>query len=263
MGLCRWAPDGGSVVFTASLAGEGRVDPVIRNESLWSVPVAGGPARQLLDPEAYTLASPGGDIAVTGRGVLFSNEHRGAVQLLRVPFDGGTPEVLLDGQRQVAGFASPAGGTLVATIAGPADWGEVYAGDVKLTGFSAGESRPSTRSRCSATAPDGYPVHGWVAAPPGAGPHPVLLIDPRRPVRAVRLALFDEAQVYAGGRVRGRARQPARLVRLRRGARPGDPAAARQRRRRRRAGAARRRAAPTRSSTPTGSASWAARTAAS
>ena len=65
LGLCRWAPDGRSVLFTANLAGEGRVDPVMRNESLWSVPVEGGTAKQLLDPEAYTLAAPGGDIAAT------------------------------------------------------------------------------------------------------------------------------------------------------------------------------------------------------
>ncbi|MEV4512922.1 S9 family peptidase [Dactylosporangium sp. NPDC049525] len=200
VGLCRWAPDGGSVLFTAGLAGEGRLDPVIRNESLWSVPLAGGPATQLLDPEAYTLAAPGGDIAATDRGVLFSNEDRGAVQLLRVPYDGGTPEVLLDGKRQVAGFAA-AGDTLVATIAGTADWGEVYAGDVKLTDFSAGflaDVTPLEQVEVLGTAPDGYPVHGWVVKPAGDGPHPVLLMIHGGPFAQYGWRLFDEAQVYAG-----------------------------------------------------------------
>ncbi|WP_344506266.1 S9 family peptidase [Dactylosporangium maewongense] len=196
-GLCRWAADGRSVVFTANLAGEGRVDPVIRNESLWSVPVEGGTARQLLDAEAYTLAAPGGDIAATGRGVLFTNEHRGAVQLLRVPYDGGTPEIVVDGPRQVAGFSEAADGTLVTTIAGPADWGEVYAGDTRLTGFSAGVTALE-QVELTATAPDGYPVHGWVVRPAGDGPHPVLLMIHGGPFAQYGWRLFDEAQVYAG-----------------------------------------------------------------
>jgi dipeptidyl aminopeptidase/acylaminoacyl peptidase len=200
MGLCRWAPDGRSVLFTAVPAGEGRVDPLIRNESLWSVPLDGGPARQLLDPEVYTLAAPGGDVVPTARGVLFSNEDRGAVQLLRVPYDGGPPEVLLDGQRQVAGFAA-AGDTLVATIAGPADWGEVYAGDVKLSDFSAAFAGTVTafeQVEVLGSAPDGYPVHGWVVKPAGDGPHPVLLMIHGGPFAQYGWRLFDEAQVYAG-----------------------------------------------------------------
>lgn len=196
MGLCRWAPDGRSVLFTANLAGEGRVDPIMRNESLWSVPLEGGPARQLLDAEAYTLAAPGGDIAGTPGGVLFTNEHRGAVQLLRVPYDGGTPDILIDGERQVAGFAA-AGDTVVATIAGPEDWGEVYAGDVKLTDFSAGVTA-LPQVEVTGTAPDGYPVHGWVVKPAGDGPHPVLLMIHGGPFAQYGWRLFDEAQVYAG-----------------------------------------------------------------
>ncbi|MET7421058.1 S9 family peptidase [Dactylosporangium sp. NPDC005555] len=196
-GLCRWAPDGRSVLFTAGLAGEGRVDPVMRNESLWSVPLDDGPARQLLDPERYTLAAPGGDIAATAGGVLFSNEHRGAVQLLRVPYDGGAPDVVIDGQRQVTGFGETADGTLVATIAGPADWGEVYAGDVRLTTFSAGVTALD-QVEVTGTAPDGYPVHGWVVRPAGDGPHPVLLMIHGGPFAQYGWRLFDEAQMYAG-----------------------------------------------------------------
>jgi len=47
-------------------------------------------------------------------------------------------------------------------------------------------------------APDGYPVHGWLVAPAGEGPHPVLLLVHGGPHAAYTPALFDEAQVYAG-----------------------------------------------------------------
>ena len=49
----------------------------------------------------------------------------------------------------------------------------------------------------SATAPDGYPVHGWLMTPPGPGPHPVLLLVHGGPDWQFQYQLFDEAQVYA------------------------------------------------------------------
>jgi dipeptidyl aminopeptidase/acylaminoacyl peptidase len=48
------------------------------------------------------------------------------------------------------------------------------------------------------TAPDGYPVHGWVVSPLGSGPHPVLLMVHGGPFTQYTWSLHDEAQVYAG-----------------------------------------------------------------
>ena len=48
----------------------------------------------------------------------------------------------------------------------------------------------------AATAPDGYPVHGWVTTPPGPGPHPVLLTIHGGPFGQYGWTLFDEAQAY-------------------------------------------------------------------
>jgi dipeptidyl aminopeptidase/acylaminoacyl peptidase len=50
----------------------------------------------------------------------------------------------------------------------------------------------------TATAADGYPVHGWLARPAGDGPHPVLLMIHGGPFSQYGWQLFDEAQVYAG-----------------------------------------------------------------
>ena len=57
------------------------------------------------------------------------------------------------------------------------------------------------RSSCDATAPDGYPVHGWVVTPDaeryGAGPHPTILMIHGGPFAQYTHALFDEVQVLA------------------------------------------------------------------
>ena len=48
---------------------------------------------------------------------------------------------------------------------------------------------------------DGHEVHGWVVLPdPGRfdGPHPVLLVIHGGPFSQYDVAVFDEAQVYAG-----------------------------------------------------------------
>jgi dipeptidyl aminopeptidase/acylaminoacyl peptidase len=48
----------------------------------------------------------------------------------------------------------------------------------------------------TATAADGYPVHGWVTTPPGPGPHPVLLTIHGGPFAQYGWTLFDETQAY-------------------------------------------------------------------
>ena len=99
---------------------------------------------------------------------------------------------------------------------------------------------------CTATAPDGYPVHGWLVLPDGPGPHPVLLVVHGGPHAAYGPALFDEAQVYAAagyavvlGNPRGSAGYGQRAC-------PRRRRHARHCRRRRRAGPARRGAGPAR-----------------
>ena len=59
-------------------------------------------------------------------------------------------------------------------------------------------SRRGRWEEISATASDGYPVHGWIVRPEGAGPHPVLFNIHGGPFAQYGHVLFDEAQVYAG-----------------------------------------------------------------
>ncbi|HEY2672872.1 MAG TPA: S9 family peptidase [Rugosimonospora sp.] len=196
----QFSPDGALVCFVAGETGEDERHGVARNDSLWAVPVAGGEPVRLTDEERYQLMREG-RIVTTADGVLFPNEHRGAGQLLQVPYDGGTPRVLLDGPRQVHGV-DQAGGTLVAVIADQDSWGELVTGSgTVLTNFS--EDFRSTaavlpQTEVETLAPDGYPVHGWMVRPDGPGPHPVLLMIHGGPFTQYGWGLFDEAQVYAG-----------------------------------------------------------------
>ena len=206
--LARFSPDGRTVCFVASRFGDWQSGgaAVCVNAGLWSVPVDGdGQVTALTDPQWHTLSRPSGMIAPTPTGVLFTGEHRGAVRLLRVPYDGGEPAVVVGGERQVIGVDEAAGVTVV-SYADPGQPGELAvvdgAGDLKsLTSFndvfgSMIDVRPMIE--INATAPDGYPVHGWLLRPPGDGPHPVLLMIHGGPFYQYGWTLFDEAQVYAG-----------------------------------------------------------------
>jgi dipeptidyl aminopeptidase/acylaminoacyl peptidase len=122
---------------------------------------------------------------------------------LRCAFDGGPPEVLLSGERQAA-YSAAAADRLVATVLGPDSWGELLVREPDgterlLTAFNPASTvdvRP--QEEITGTAPDGYPVRGWVVRPDGAGPHPVLLLIHGGPCTQYGWRLFDEAQVYAG-----------------------------------------------------------------
>jgi dipeptidyl aminopeptidase/acylaminoacyl peptidase len=194
-----FSPDGSAVVFVGASAGENRLNPVARHQVVWSVPMAGGAARALLDTEAYHL-SANAEISVCADGVLFPNVHRGSVQLVRVPFDGGPPEVLISGEREVISAAG-ASDAVVSTVCDPQTWGELYVGTRCLTDWSGpyrAQARIYPPEELTAPAPDGYPVHGWIVRPHGTGPHPVLLMIHGGPFIQYGWRLFDEAQVYAG-----------------------------------------------------------------
>jgi dipeptidyl aminopeptidase/acylaminoacyl peptidase len=196
--------EGGTVYFIGGELGEdGRTFAGV-NDGLYAVQMDGvAPPRRLTDRESVHLGKANNPLVVTPEGVLVEVEHRGAVELRLVDPAGGMRTVL-GGQRVVAGHAV-AGGLLVATVVAPDSAGELVArdagGERVLTGFGADfgkqvDVRPL--EELTATAPDGYPVHGWVVRPSTPGPHPVLLLIHGGPFAAYGWRLFDEAQVYAG-----------------------------------------------------------------
>jgi dipeptidyl aminopeptidase/acylaminoacyl peptidase len=194
-----FTPDGSAIVFVGASAGEDHLQPVVRNQIVWSVPFIGGTAEALMDTEAYHL-NMGAEISVCADGVLFPNAHRGSVQLVRVPFNGEKVEVLISGEREVLS-AVGASDVVVSTVCDPRTWGELYVGTRCLTDWS-GPYRDRVRiypqEEITARAPDGYPVHGWIVRPETEGPHPVLLMIHGGPFTQYGWRLFDEAQAYAG-----------------------------------------------------------------
>lgn len=189
----QFTPDGTGICFLGTEAD----DSVIATESLWYVPADGGaPARRLTDREKYHIAYPGGRVQPVDDGVLYPNEQRGAVELLLVPYDGGEPTVLVGGERQVTGYHR-VGDTLALSLADAGSWGELFVGERKLSSWNAGTAS-FPMEEITGSAPDGYPVHGWIVRPAGDGPHPVLLMIHGGPFTQYGWRLFDEAQVYAG-----------------------------------------------------------------
>jgi dipeptidyl aminopeptidase/acylaminoacyl peptidase len=171
---------------------------VATHASLWSVPTAGGAAVRLTEQETYTVDL----VRATDEGVLVTNESRGSVEVLLVPYDGDAPRPMLTGSRQVEG-ADAAGGRIVATVADPGAWGEVWlrepdGSERVVSAFNRAYDIPILPLiEVNAAATDGYPVHGWLVRPPGDGPHPVLLLIHGGPFAQYGWRLFDEAQVYA------------------------------------------------------------------
>ncbi|RBY91301.1 S9 family peptidase [Blastococcus sp. TF02A-30] len=196
-----YAPDGTLVVTAVPDLGPDGVDFVARQAVPCRV-ADDGALQPLLDPAEHHRGDGTPGTVLADGAVLVGVERRGAVELLRVPLDGGPPQVLVDGPFTVRGFAA-AGGVVVATVAHDRSAGELVAlsggGRRLLTGFGAelgATGRVRRMRERTATAPDGYPVHGWVTTPPGPGPHPVLLTIHGGPFAQYGWALFDETQVY-------------------------------------------------------------------
>jgi dipeptidyl aminopeptidase/acylaminoacyl peptidase len=182
--------------------GPDALDFVARNATLCRVPAAGGELEVLLDPEEHDRGDDTPATVLVDGAALFGVQRRGAVELLRVPLDGGAPEALVDGPFTVRGFGA-GGGVVVATVAHDASAGELLAitaeGRRLLTGFGeelTATGRVHRMQERTASSADGYPVHGWVTVPDGAGPHPVLLTVHGGPYSQYGWTLFDETQTY-------------------------------------------------------------------
>lgn len=172
-----------------------------------ATPTPAGVPRRLTDPEARDLVP--GVLLPVGDEVLVADQVRGAVVLLAVPTAGGEPRVLLDAPRVVLG-AAEAAGTAVVSAADPASAGEVLAvrladgATTVLTDLAAplrATGRLRTPAEVNATAPDGYPVHGWLTLPDparhGDGPYPTVLMIHGGPFAQYTHAVFDEVQTLA------------------------------------------------------------------
>lgn len=194
-------PDGVRTWLLAADCGPGGREFIGVPTRLWSLDPGGAPVP--VSAESTELeAGPGRLLAVDGE-ILVAAASRGAVHLLAVAPDGTERELL--GGPVVVGAAAAAAGRVVATVSDATTAGdlEVLAAGTwnRRTDFSAplrATGRLHTPREFTATAPDGYPVHGWVAVPEpadGGGTPPTLLLIHGGPEAQYTHALFDEVQV--------------------------------------------------------------------
>ena len=246
--LPAYDPAGALYVTAVPDLGPDGLDFVARQAVPCRVDAAGGALEPLLDPAVHHRGDETPATVLADGGVLVGVQREGAVELLRVPLDGGAPETLVDGPFTVRGFARRRGRRRrrrrARPVRGRADRahpGTAAAADRVRP--PAGRDRPGAPDaradgdvpgRLSGARVGDHPARAGSA--PGAAGHP------RRPVRPVRLDPVRRDPGLRLGRLRGRAVQPARVLRLRRGARAGDQGRVRRARRRRRAGLPRRRA---------------------
>ena len=197
--------DDGAVLFLSDAFERYRDEPA--NDGLWELPLdlsKPGAPRRLTDTETVDCESSGRAPVVHEDRVLIAVNHRGTVRLVAVPRDADNAPladlpVLAGADGVVNGFAAH-GGRAVASVSTVDNPGEiVLLGGRVLTDVGA-ELRAGGLSRLveiDTTAPDGYPVHGFVVLPDGPGPHPVLLHVHGGPFAQHVRGFFDEAQVYA------------------------------------------------------------------
>jgi len=192
-------PDG-RIWFTAQDLGPDGTDFVARNGALYLID--GAAVRRLTDPADHDLAAAGVTVE-TASTALVVDTARGRAPLLRVG-EHGAVSVLTPGDVEVTAHAAGGGAVLVA-LQTPGSFGELAllepeadGGLELLTDFGAPLRGRGLVTPVELIVPgrDGYPVHGWVAAPSGAGPHPVLLNIHGGPFAQYSVHLFDETQVY-------------------------------------------------------------------
>ncbi|MFD8495856.1 S9 family peptidase [Amycolatopsis sp. NPDC059657] len=198
------APDGAIWFYGAEFPGN--LD-VARNDALWVRPASGGEPRLVTEIETVDCDPAVGPPVIVGDEVYFVVRTRGEAQLVAVPRDASEVPLaklrVIAGERAaVRGFAVD-GSTVAAVISTPSTYGEVVLLDGGTPRVLTDYAKPVRdkgifpMEELTGTAPDGYPVHGWVVKPEGEGPHPVILMVHGGPFAPYEWSLFDEAQVCA------------------------------------------------------------------
>lgn len=158
-----------------------------------------GRLRRLTDAQATQLAS---GITPCGEGVVTTWDDRGTIRALTITADARpvswAATASIREARELPGHPD----RLVVTYSTeslPFELGILDADGslTRLTTFSDGVPVAAAPQELTATASDGYQVHGWVYVPSGPGPHPVLLNIHGGPHATYGPAFFDEFQVYA------------------------------------------------------------------
>ena len=165
--------------------------------------------------------------------IVFGVEDGGSVHVYAVPADGsGEPELLVGGERRRErlrhqGRHDRARGEHAVDVRRPLrrrEAGDGLDGGLSRAARGAGALHRALegRHRGRGVARAARRLRGRQALPGSA-------LDPRRAVHAVRLELLRRVPGVLGRGLRGRVREPARVVRLQRGLGNGDPGAGQRR----------------------------------
>ena len=183
-----WSPDGRTIAFYAYDEATPWIgDPMVRP---WIVSADGGDARPvtrqldygvaLLPPPAIT---PGPAWSPDGQSVTSVFAIRGDAHVVRVRVSDGLTKTIVGGERQVAFLAASPGRRLAYIAADPRDPSEAYIADwdgrgerriTKLNDALVAELRAAVPVRRTFETPNG-PIEGWVIAPTGGRPAPLLV----------------------------------------------------------------------------------------
>ncbi|TFB76207.1 S9 family peptidase [Cryobacterium glaciale] len=208
--------ENGSLWFLATDLGLAGRDFVGRVTALYhcSTPFDDSAPIRVTDPEQndqdrLDLDPAGGITPLADGSALVLRGTRGRVELVRVHGQG--PVEAVDCGAAVVTAVAACEFTVVVAVQSAGTTGDLVfvrldrndaeprdAGPRRLTDFSAALRATGLVSgiELTVTGRDGYPVHGWVHAPPGPGPHPVLLTIHGGPFAQYTGALLDETQVY-------------------------------------------------------------------
>ena len=205
-----WSPDGTLIAYTGN---EYALD-MGRNNDVFVVPAGGGEPRNLTKSLDRTCSPFAGNIGPAwspdGRSIYFGIEDHGRVPLYRVGLEGGAPEQVAGGERQLTSLSISADGTRIAYTA----MDSTHPAEVYVAAADGANERRLTRINDAVTegiefqAPehftferDGFTIDAWVIKPAGYQPgrrYPALLNVHGGPATQYGYNFFDEFQVYAG-----------------------------------------------------------------
>lgn len=157
-----FSPDGSRIAYTATVRAVTTIDSVAEDAHVWTIPTAGGMAREVNHGLDRRSRAPGW--SKSGDEIHFLAGDRGRQLVYRAPADGGVSAPLFEGNLSVSAYSLPA--YIASSGRSPAT--------LYVNGRAISEVHPdaadvtlSEAIRVACPSFDGTPIEGWLLPPTG------------------------------------------------------------------------------------------------
>ena len=204
----QWSPDGKHIVYRGTRRGLTDRETTMEDTHVWVMNADGSDRREIGAAIDNRQGTP--HWSADGNSVCFTVQDRGSIHLVRLPINGGKPDMIIGEKGSVSGWSVGRDGTVAYSFTSPRDMAQLYikqsgTGPRKITDLNAdvlrGKQLGEVESFSFVSNDNKYDIEAFLTKPIGmtaTSRHPLIVNIHGGPHGQNGPAFVFRNQVYAG-----------------------------------------------------------------